>query len=89
MSSIEEYRQRRAERLAARGLVEAERDSRFPLSLLKEHAITPLVWWSYKDAWAALAAKGVTPASVYRQLKQKGVPETEDAIENELQETQN
>lgn len=66
---IDAYRQRRSERLEKRGILEAAKDKRFPLALLRKNGITPLPGWTYRDAWMALEAVGVTAAGVYLQLK--------------------
>ena len=67
--AINDFRDRRRQRLEARGYRPTV--SKVPRALLRQYGITPGKDWTSSQAWAALGTAGVDAAAVYRQLKDK------------------
>ena len=78
--AIEEYRRRRAKRLAARGY---KPDKRFPAALLKMQGIKPQKGMTRAQAWQALKKTGFNILDFYRQYEaiRKSEPTPEDAAD--------
>jgi len=76
--AVEEYRRRRAKRLAARGY---KPDKRFPAALLKMQGIKRKEGMTRAQAWQALKKTGFNILDFYRQYKaiRKSEPTQEDA----------
>ena len=76
--AVEEYRRRRAKRLAARGY---KPDKRFPAALLKMQGIKPQKGMTRAQAWKALKKTGFNILDFYRQYVaiKKSEPTPEDA----------
>lgn len=84
--SVQEYRKRRAERLAARMDADGDDDSlpapkrgggghgntKIPFGLCQREGIDIQPGWTPKDAWEALEGKGYNPGEVYKGLKETG-----------------
>ena len=75
--AVEEYRKRRAERLAARGY---KPDKRFPKAVLKMQGIKPTEGMTSAQAWKALNKSGFDILDFFR--KYKGIKKTEPTLED-------
>ena len=81
-SAVMEYRKRRQKRLEARFDAEEETNqnnnrninhgnTKLPFGLCKRYGISVEKGWTPKDAWSALAGKGVTPGAEFEKRKGK------------------
>jgi len=74
--SVDEYRRRRKERLKERGYREDDGNQRLPFGLCKRYGIEIGKDWGPKEAWEALAGKGITPDNAYEHLENGEDPAT-------------
>ena len=58
-------------------------NTRLPYGLCEKYGIEVQKGWTPKDAWGALAGKGVSAAEEYKKLRERGRAETKAAVSTE------